>query len=135
MTAPVDKRDWLVAKGLAKPGRGKFSNAAKEALAEAERAGTRFIDKGTTLSTVTVIDENGERQTERREVNQFAHHPEPIRTDARYTFVGEGTKKTRKTLSVSVTEACAHCSYSLGWCYCEIPTFTYWKTGEVLRLA
>src|ERR1700752_4403790 len=38
------KRDYLVSKGLAKPGRGKFSNAAKEELAKAEKAGVKFSD-------------------------------------------------------------------------------------------
>jgi hypothetical protein len=40
----VTKREWLVLQGLAKPGRGKFSNAAKEALAKAEASGTVFAD-------------------------------------------------------------------------------------------
>lgn len=37
-------RDYLVSKGLAKPGRGKFSNAAKDELARALSAGTKFSD-------------------------------------------------------------------------------------------
>lgn len=40
----MNRRDWLVSKGLAKPGRGKFSNAAKAALAEAESSGIVFDD-------------------------------------------------------------------------------------------
>lgn len=38
------KRDYLVGLGLAKPGRGKFSNAAKEAIAKAEAEGVKFAD-------------------------------------------------------------------------------------------
>lgn len=38
------KREYLVSKNLAKPGRGKFSNAAKEELARAEASGMKFSD-------------------------------------------------------------------------------------------
>ena len=38
------KRDYLVGLGLAKPGRGKFSNAAKDALAKAVADGVKFSD-------------------------------------------------------------------------------------------
>lgn len=38
------KREWLITQGLAKEGRGKFSNAAKEALAKAEAEGIVFDD-------------------------------------------------------------------------------------------
>lgn len=38
------KRDYLVGLGLAKPGRGKFSNAGKEAIAKAEGEGMKFSD-------------------------------------------------------------------------------------------
>lgn len=37
-------RDWLVARGLAKPGRGKFSGEAHKALAKAVSEGERFSD-------------------------------------------------------------------------------------------
>ena len=38
----VTKREWLVQKGLAKPGRGKFSKAAHDALAQAVKDGVVF---------------------------------------------------------------------------------------------
>lgn len=38
------KREYLVGLGLAKDGRGKFSNAAKEALVKAEASGMTFSD-------------------------------------------------------------------------------------------
>lgn len=130
LTTAVDKRDWLIAKGLAKPGRGKFSNVAKEALAEAERQGVVFLNKGTAVAPVTII-ENGERKQEIREINPWAHHPDPIRRDPFYTFTGTGGKKVQ----IAVATACLTCQYSLGWCYCETPLVRDWKTREVLRLA
>lgn len=42
----LSKREYLVGLGLAKPGRGKFSNAAKEALSKAEAEGMKFSDTG-----------------------------------------------------------------------------------------
>jgi hypothetical protein len=38
------KREFLVEKGLAKPGRGRFSREAKDALAQAEKDGVVFDD-------------------------------------------------------------------------------------------
>lgn len=130
MTAAVDKREWLAARGLAKAGaRGKFSNAAKEALAEAEKNGIAFVDKKAIVTTVrTRVD--GEIVEEKREVNPFAQHPSPMR-EGMLEFVGKRGFK----LKVNATEACVDCHYSFGWCHCDMPMFRYWKTGEVLRYA
>jgi hypothetical protein len=40
----VTQREYLVDKGLAKVGRGRFSNAAKDAIAQAVAAGVVFTD-------------------------------------------------------------------------------------------
>jgi hypothetical protein len=130
LTNAVDKREWLAARGLAKAGtRGKFSNAAKEALAEAEKNGTLFIDKKTIVTTVrTRVD--GEIVEEKREFNPWAQHARPIR-EGMLDFVGKGRVKVK----VNATEACHNCHYSFGWCHCDMPSFLYWKTGEVLRYA
>lgn len=126
LTTAVDKREYLINLDLAKPGRGKFSNAAKEALAAAEKNGIVFIDKKTLVGTYrTMVD--GEIVEEKRELNPFAPTPDPIR-EGTLTFNGADGF----TLGVNASEACNSCQYSLGWCYCKVPTFTYWKTGEVL---
>lgn len=127
LTTAVDKRDYLVKLGLAKEGRGKFSNAAKEALLAASQNGIVFIDKSVTVGTVKTVV-NGEIVEERRELNPFAQHPEPIREG---TLIFNG--KDGFTLKVSATEACNTCLFSLGWCYCKVPTFIHWRTGEVLH--
>lgn len=41
------RREYLVSKGLAKPGRGKFSTLAKQALVEARLQGMAFSDGDT----------------------------------------------------------------------------------------
>ena len=130
MSSIVDKRTYLcsLTPPLAKPGRGRFSRAALDALAAAEAAGVVFSDSRTNIVSVPVQAEDGTVTTEQREVDPYAHHADPIR-EGRLTFVGEGIK-----LSVNVSEACHHCRYSFGWCYCAVPTFSYWATGEVLTL-
>jgi len=49
------KRDYLVGLGLAKPGRGKFSNAAKEAIAKAEAEGMTFADTAPSKPAAPVV--------------------------------------------------------------------------------
>jgi hypothetical protein len=126
----LDAREWLAAKGLAKPGtRGRFSNAAKEALAAAAKDGLVFSTSATPTATVTVTADNGEKVTERREINIYAPHP-PARRSGTLVFVNRKGKR----VNVSATEACAHCSMSFGWCDCDVPTFRVWQTGELIRL-
>jgi len=129
----LDEREWLAAKGLAKPNtRGRFSNDAKEALAKARAEGVEFIDKkagGQVVTTVT-IDENGKQVEEKKQVDPFAPHLPASRTGM-LDFVGKGGKKH----SVNATEACHACNFSFGWCKCDVPTKSFWRTGEILRLA
>lgn len=128
MTAPVDKREWLAERGLAIAGaRGRFSLEAKEALAEAENAGVKFLEKGANVTTVTRIVD-GEKVQEIKEVNPWAQHPDPIREGILTFGNGKGL-----TVAVNASEVCTQCQYSFGWCYCDVPTYRYWKTGEVLK--
>lgn len=128
----VDPREYLVGLGLAKQGRGRFSAAAKEALAKAKADGVDFLDKakGTKVGLVPVMTDTGEVKQERRMVNEYAHHAPALRTGILSFVSDDGT-----LLMVNASEACAACHYSFGWCKCETPTFRYWKSGEVLDLA
>jgi hypothetical protein len=47
------RREYAHSLGLAKLGRGKFSAAAKEAIAKAEAEGMRFSDSGTVVRVAT----------------------------------------------------------------------------------
>ena len=128
----VDRREWCAARGLAKPGtRGRFSAAAWDAMDEAQRNGTIFIDSKSVTANVVVTNEDGEKVTEKRELNPWANHPDPIRTEARYAF----KHKDGSEEMVSVKEACHSCQHSFGWCYCDVPTFLDWRTGEVMTIA
>lgn len=132
MSVPVDRRAWLNANGFPTGKRGRFSGAMWDAMDKAEQSGTRFIDpkSPTTVGTASVVTETGERVIRQAEVNPWAHHPDPIRSGT-LSFVGP----KGATLDVSAREACASCSYSFGWCYCDVPTFRYWKTGAIYKEA
>lgn len=127
---PVDRRSWLNANGFTTGKRGRFSSAMWDAMDAAEHSGTKFIDpkSPTTIGKASVVSETGERVIAQAEVNPWAHHPDPIR-EGMLTFAG-----TAGTIKASAKEACATCSYSFGWCYCDTPTFRYWRTGEVMTL-
>ncbi len=90
-------RAWLVERGLAKPGRGKFSNVAKAALREAMDSGITFVDFG----------DSGAKREETYEVAPMTH---PTGTAQ---FIG-GPKTSMKN-------ACNGCGYSLYWCECHRP--------------
>lgn len=131
MNLPIDRRVWLRKNGWTVGERGRFSSVMWDAMDEAERNGTAFLDKkaGTTIGTGSIVDEDGNRQITTVEINPYAHHPEPHRTNAYYTFKGP-----KVTSQISVREACITCSYSLGWCYCDVPKVRDWRTGEVISL-
>lgn len=128
----VDPREYLVGLGLAKMGRGRFSGAAKEALDKATKEGVTFLQKGNgaKVAMVPVMTESGEVKTEKRMVNEYAQHAPALRSG---TLTFEGANGF--TLKVNASEGCLHCQYSFGWCKCEVPTFRFWKSGEVLSLA
>jgi hypothetical protein len=94
-------REFLVGQGLAKPGRGKFSNVAKEALAKAIEAGTEFSDytiKGSSAK-----------------VEETSYETAPMTwPNGTARFVETGKK-------VSMSSACNSCGYSLSWCECPSP--------------
>lgn len=118
------KRDYLVGLGLAKPGRGKFSNAAKAALAEAEAKGVKFSDAPTKVSAPTG------NPTEKSAGGQIAQKTDPAMTPYltpdEYRFP-EGeyravTFRDGKRVEVSLRECCNTCRVSLVNHMCESPT-------------
>lgn len=94
-------REFLVGQGLAKAGRGKFSNVAKEALAEAIAGGMEFSDytiKGSSAK-----------------VEETSYETAPMTWP-------NGTARFKETgKKVSMSSACNGCGYSLNWCECATP--------------
>lgn len=115
------RREWLVSQGLAKPGRGKFSNDAKAALAKAESEGVTFSDAPTALS-VRAVD------------NSPA--PAPVKADPKDTlyvcpsdfrypegeWVAVARDENGKRILHSVRECCNTCRVSLTNHMCDSPT-------------
>jgi hypothetical protein len=129
---PVDRREWLGKNGFTTGARGRFSSVMWDAMDEAEKNGVVFLDKKAgpiKVGTTLITDENGDAKLSTGVINEFAPHRDPIRINARYTFVSDSGKK----LSLAVAEACSNCLYSLGWCYCDVPMFR--RNEEVYYLA
>ena len=118
------KREYLVGLGLAKPGRGKFSNDAKKALAEAEAKGVKFSDIVTKVSAPT------EKPTENAAGGQTVKETDP--RDSAYLFPDEYRFPEAEYRAVSfdggkkvvwsLRECCNTCKVSLVNHMCESPT-------------
>lgn len=93
------KREYLIAKGLAKEGRGRLSVAAHEAIKSAINSGVKF----------------GEPEQSNAGIGGETAAPRTDRPKGEYTFENpDGTRFKRLH-----TNACATCHYSFQWCYCE----------------
>ena len=115
------KREWLVSQGLAKPGRGKFSNAAKEALAKAEASGVKFSDVATKVSVPTgnPTEKSAGGQTDQKSDPRDSPYisPSDFRfPEAEYKAVGADGK------TYSMRECCNTCRVSLVNHACDSPT-------------
>lgn len=118
------KREYLVGLGLAKPGRGKFSNSAKAALAEAEAKGVKFADIVTKISvatgTSTEKSDGGQTAKETDPRDSAYLSPDDYRyPEAEYRAV---TFRDGKKVSVSLRECCNTCRVSLVNHMCDAPT-------------
>lgn len=111
----MNKREWLVSKGLAKAGRGKFSNAAKAALAKAEAEGIVFDDtpapaKAAPKPKVEKTEAAGEYVNEIMFANEMPNY-------GREWFIREGKKR----IPVGSATVCGNCRYSLIGHVCNSP--------------
>lgn len=114
------QRDYLVSKGLAKPGRGRFSGAAKAAIASAIAEGMVFTDakpakpaskpRTAKVAEVSVSTEND---------GTFFESDYPHYGTRWFTKVGS------KRVEVSNRAACANCRYSLIAHTCNVPEVIY----------
>lgn len=94
----VSKRDYLIERGLAKPGRGRMSTAAHDAIKEAINKGVKFTD-GSEKASAGI----GETPD-----------PRPDRPEGMYVFRNPNGSEFKRLH----TNACANCHYSFQWCYC-----------------
>jgi hypothetical protein len=115
------RRDYLVGLGLAKPGRGKFSTAAKEALDKARASGTKFSDDEVPTKTVTEkpTGDSVQGKTDRKSEPTFTPYLSPSEfrfPEAEYKAKGADGK------TYGMRECCNLCRVSLVGHMCDNPT-------------
>lgn len=123
----VTAREYLVDLGLAKPGRGKFSKVAHQALEKAIAEGKKFSDypKVGKPAPVKAAKATGEPKPAPKPANTGKvigeilfpdeyRYPEAEYQAVRYV---DGKKKIH-----SMREICNNCRVSLVMCACESPT-------------
>lgn len=102
------KRDYLISLGLAKAGRGKFSNEAKAALAKAIAEGMEFSDNAPAPVSPKVSDGEAKPRVAPENAEVI------LQTEMRYYGVRwYGKNDAGKRIEVSERAACMNCGYSL----------------------
>lgn len=100
----VTKREYLVSKGMAQPGRGRYSNIAKEELKRAINKGVKFDEVENNSSGVDATAE-----------------PRFDRPEGMYSFVNPDGRK----FDLLHTTACVKCGYSFRWDKCVSGPFVW----------
>lgn len=118
------RRDYAVSLGLAKPGRGRMSAAAHEAINKALSEGMRFSDVSVSEDKPITSQEASKKNTEG---TFFGDTPEPLYNGGWYV-VEDG-----KRISVSGREVCRNCMNSLDYHRCSSPIFPA-QNGEMLAV-
>lgn len=109
----VTKREYLIEKGLAKAGHGRFSNAAKEEIKAAINKGIKFTEAEEASGVEATAEPRHDRPT------------------GYYTF----RNQDGQTFQRLHTTACVHCGYSFQWCYCENGPFVFEWGGVITEYA
>lgn len=114
-------RSYLVGLGLAKPGRGKFSSAAKDALSKAMSEGITFTDWPKAGTVVKVPNGTTAKivKAESAETSNYLTPDDYRYPEKEYRAV---IFKNGKRVPVSLREACNTCRVSLVNHACESPT-------------
>lgn len=107
------KREYAISLGLAKPGRGRMSAAAHDAINKAISEGMTFSD---TLKAPAKTEKAPAAKA--TQDNSVIAPTAAIREPNGYSFFYmEGGKKRK----VSNRTACYNCGYSVGWHLCNAP--------------
>lgn len=122
----MNKREWLISKGLAKAGRGKFSNDAKAALAKAEAEGIVFDDAPAKVvpKAPKIVDKPKVSEDAVSEI-MFANE---MPNYGREWFVRRGKRK----VYIGAATVCANCRYSLIGHICNRPVVLH--NGEFVTV-
>lgn len=121
------KREWLAGQGLAKMGRGKFSNDAKAALAKAEAGGMKFSDS---TGPVSSTPKAGKVVKDKPQPSGDTLYVSP--TDFRYSE-DEWVAVDAKGGKYSMRECCNTCKVSLTNHGCDNPSVYNNITVKIVR--
>lgn len=120
------RRDYLVSLGLAKPGRGKFSNDAKQALVKARAEGVKFSDDDAPVKSAPVSLVKGDAPVKETTAPKSEAGMTPYLTPDEYRFPEREyrgiTFDNGKRKEVSLRECCNTCRVSLVNHMCDSPT-------------
>lgn len=107
------QREYLIDLNLAKPGRGRFSREAREALAKAVADGVTFDDTKVKVETVASSDASDHRQGPEPSRAPVPARPPQIRIrDIRSMFCED---EDGHEIEFSL---CRRCSYHVSFCKC-----------------
>lgn len=131
------RRDYLISLGLAKAGRGKFSNEAKAALEKAIAGGMTFSDNAPTPKAAKPVKSSPKVQTN---ADASAHGSDStteilMPSDLRYYGKRWFATIEGKEVEISERAACTNCQYSLIAHACNIPQALSPKNGIVSVVA
>lgn len=125
----VSRRDWLVSKGLAKPGRGRLSREAHAAIEKAIADGMTFDDVAVVSTQSSNSDNAPEKKIVQRKAEDFfGDTPEPIWHHDNWHVFENGERK-----DITGIEVCRTCMVSLDWHHCTSPTFPA-MNGDMLAV-
>lgn len=117
------KREYLVGLGLAKPGRGKFSNDGKAAIAKAEAEGMKFSDTATGApAPKPVKTDDKPAEPVKADPRESAYI---LPSDFRFPmgeYVAFSRDENGKRVMHSLAECCNTCRVSLTNHACNTPT-------------
>lgn len=103
-------REYAISLGLAKPGRGKLSNAAHAAINKARAAGTKFSDG-------TIVVQRVVKEKPKKNVAEAIVHRPAVRKSAQ-AYIMEGNLRVG-------FDTCSRNHY-LTYCDCPIPYAPAW---------
>lgn len=112
------RREYLADKGLAIAGaRGKFSNAGKVALVEAEKAGVKFSDGAPVPRVMREVDSEPAPAQKSSRFVDYLYPSDFAWPEIEFEAVEKVTGKSQ-----SMREVCNNCRVSLVMCTCGDPT-------------
>ena len=127
----MKRRDYAISLGLAKPGRGRMSRAAHEAIAKAEAEGKTFSDSPVKSDSPKSNSDSADKPDSVKSNSEpkdfFGPTPNPIYNGGWYVV------ENGKRVDVSGKEVCRNCMCSLDYHRCDSPILPAWN-GEMVEV-